>query len=839
MPPFLGDGGGHWTRCPGSCCTHNTMDGIQSVLVGSQDGWTKDSQDGRTKYMHGEMGVARNLVVAVEEAGMAAVDAAETALHRKKKMKKARHRKVNEEMIVRAQENPHVADLATKDEEYLPGGEHNILLRIEYMTPKEIRRNVTIVHIAFAASLGPAIYFHILAADKESDMFTLLAFEYTNLIVASVLIFSLAYHMIFRLRRRRAKGLKSKNWGRNQTKLFRLGLLAQFLSLISLSAYTVRAIDSIVLKCIGPSVLSASVMFVNYAVLATFMFIFNDLAFQHILRRSKEGLERRPERFLRRIPSILWFVVVLGTIIPVFVIGILELESDGGQSWREICQDVKANEPVDCGTGRKLFAIQSALGVVITLYFVLFLVYIVVAWQRLQLASWLEHRWKNITLRLLVLHTLLVYVVLFSLAAMNIWADRGGCRRVLSMYGGFMGDAIIMTAWSFTFSYMGAPKRELEGSRGIRQCVLMKFLWIECDIGSEIFWCQDPASRDATVEYGPDQTLDGQPVFVFETMVKLLWYSSLIYLDEQMPDDDFDCALQTAMDLYDLKEHKIFHESDYEVRAIVAWSDQDIIVAFRGTQERSNVIADIMLWRTGHPRMPNKGKNILSRWLKKPLVHYGFLSSFLSNHVGDDVVRLIYSLVVSRRGRVNVRFTGHSLGGALATLCAYEVARACQELLAPDQIMCYTFGAPRVGNRYLAEELEGAVPNLWNVVNNVDMVYFSGKLFGLYKHPGLRVMLSSTGDILVRPSDLELSLRHFFFTERVSDHFLDSYLESILKVCEQYAESRQALVKLITSCPNVRRALQTMGGRLKRSKAMRWEEEEIPTDQSPAEEAPS
>lgn len=816
------------------------MGGVQSYVVGSQDRWKKNRQDGRTQYVHGEGGVARNLVVAVEEAGVAAVDAAGTALQIKKKRTKKKRRKVNEHVLERAKETTYVADLATQDEEYLLEGEQNILLRLEYMTPKEINRTVTTVHIAFAASLGPAIYFHVLAAKEEADMFTLLAFEYTNLTVAALLIFTLAIHMIFRLHRRRSGDLKNKNWGRNQMKFFRLGLLAQSLSLVSLSAYVVRAIDSIVLKCIGPSVLSASVMFVNWAVLATFMFIFNDLAFQHILRKSKDGLERKPEHFIRRIPSILWFLIVIGILIPMFVIGIFDLDSDSGKSWKRICQDVNEDEPVNCGTGRKLFAIQTALGIAITLYFFLFIVYILVAWKRLQLASWLEHRWKNITLRLLVLHTLVVYVVLFSLAAMNIWADRSGCRRVLSMFGGFMGDAIIMTAWSLTFSYMGAPKSELGGSKGFRQCVLMKFLWIECNIGSEIFWCQDPASRDAQVEYGPDRTLDGQPVFVFETMVKLLWFSSLIYLDDQVPDDDFDCALQTAMDLYDLKEHKIFHEPDYEVRAIVAWSDQDIVVAFRGTQEPSNVVADIMLWRTGHPRMPNKGKNFVSQWWKKPLVHYGFLRSFLSNHIGDDVVRLIYSLVVSRRGRVNVRFTGHSLGGALATLCAYEVAQACHELLAPDQIMCYTFGAPRVGNKYLAEELEGMVPNLWNVVNNVDMVYFSGKLFGLYKHPGLRVMLDSKGDLLVRPSDLELSLRHFFFTERVSDHFLDSYLESILKVCERYAESRQALIKLVTSCPNVRRALQTMGGQLKRSKAMRWEEEEIPTGPSAIdEEAPS
>lgn len=807
---------------------------------GKHDRWKKDNKDGRTKFVPQERGVAGKLVDAVEEAGVAVVDAAETALNWKKKKRKKKQRNVNEQVLRRAKQDRSVADLATKDEEFLPGGEQNVLLRLEYMTPKEITRIVTLVYIAFAASIGPSIYFHVLNSKRGEEMFTTLAFEYANLAIASVLIIGLILTMMFQLRRRRASGLQNKSWSRNQIKLFWIGLLAQILSLIILAAYIVRAIDSIIIKCTGPSVVSASVVFVNWLVISTFMFIFNDLAFQHILRKDKDRIVKKPDFFIRRVPGFLLFITVLGILIAMFVVGIFELDGDAGISWREICQFVRAGEPVDCGTGGKMLALETALGVVTALYFALFLLYVMLAWRRLQLASWLEHRWKNITLRLLFLHTFMVYIVLFVVIALNIWADKGGCRRVISMFSGFLGDAIIMTAWSFTFGYMGSPRLDNEGSDGFRQCVLMKFLWTECDIGSEIFWCQDPASKDVKVEYGPDQTLDGQPVFVFETMVKLLWYSSLIYLDEEVPEDEFDSTLRTAMDLYNLNEHKIFHEPELQVRAIVAWSDQDIVVAFRGTQERSNIVADIMLWRTGHPNMPNKGKNIISRWWKKPLVHYGFLLSFLSNHVGDDVVRLVYSLVVARSGRVNVRFTGHSLGGALATLCAYEVARGCHELLASDQIMCYTFGAPRVGNKYLAKELERAVPNLWNVVNNVDMIYFTGKLFGLYKHPGLRVMLDSKGDILVRPSDLEVSLRHFFFTERVSDHFLDSYLDSTLKVCDQYAESRQALGKLVSDCPNVRRALQTMGGPLKRSKASRWEENDLPIPQPAADfETPS
>ncbi len=42
--------------------------------------------------------------------------------------------------------------------------------------------------------------------------------------------------------------------------------------------------------------------------------------------------------------------------------------------------------------------------------------------------------------------------------------------------------------------------------------------------------------------------------------------------------------------------------------------------------------------------------------------------------------------------------SGHSLGGALATLAACEIAKACPAV----DVACYTFGAPRTGNHAFA-----------------------------------------------------------------------------------------------------------------------------------------
>ena len=62
---------------------------------------------------------------------------------------------------------------------------------------------------------------------------------------------------------------------------------------------------------------------------------------------------------------------------------------------------------------------------------------------------------------------------------------------------------------------------------------------------------------------------------------------------------------------------------------------------------------------------------------------------------------------------------GHSLGGALATLAAFDIR---QQLLDNNQrdtkVVCYTFAAPRTGNHAFAKEYNAMVPDTWSVIND-------------------------------------------------------------------------------------------------------------------------
>lgn len=57
--------------------------------------------------------------------------------------------------------------------------------------------------------------------------------------------------------------------------------------------------------------------------------------------------------------------------------------------------------------------------------------------------------------------------------------------------------------------------------------------------------------------------------------------------------------------------------------------------------------------------------------------------------------------------------TGHSLGGSLAMLAAYDIAARLPTLT----VRCYTYGAPRTGNRAFAEDYGRVVEDTWHIIN--------------------------------------------------------------------------------------------------------------------------
>ncbi len=140
------------------------------------------------------------------------------------------------------------------------------------------------------------------------------------------------------------------------------------------------------------------------------------------------------------------------------------------------------------------------------------------------------------------------------------------------------------------------------------------------------------------------------------------------------------------------------------------------VLAFRGTQQVKD-------WMTNLDAVTTPVSSSGGEQLGK--VHKGFNEAFLS--VSDRIDELL-------KGDEDLPLfiTGHSLGGALATLATWY--RSGESLAA-----CYTFGAPRVGDAGLMDRFRTPI---YRIVNGIDPVPFvppSGRAVSFAKH-ALRVV---------------------------------------------------------------------------------------------------
>jgi hypothetical protein len=151
-----------------------------------------------------------------------------------------------------------------------------------------------------------------------------------------------------------------------------------------------------------------------------------------------------------------------------------------------------------------------------------------------------------------------------------------------------------------------------------------------------------------------------------------------------------------------------------------AVNEKVIIFSFRGaTPERKrNWITDMTSQMTPYPG------------LKGAAVHKSFYKSYTSI---ADQIQLAARALLAQCKRCHIYVTGHSLGGAIATLAAGDLYS-----LTPD-ITLYTYGSPRVGNLKFASYMDRILPDSFRIVNNQDLVPHLPQRFIGYRHIGHEV----------------------------------------------------------------------------------------------------
>jgi predicted lipase len=158
-------------------------------------------------------------------------------------------------------------------------------------------------------------------------------------------------------------------------------------------------------------------------------------------------------------------------------------------------------------------------------------------------------------------------------------------------------------------------------------------------------------------------------------------------------------------------QHVNFHSSNIDAQCITTVSKQGVLyIAFRGSESTKDWLADLDIVRTRMDLPSISGK-------KRPKVHRGFLRQFrsLQEFINSDIVDYIYKGDPKTR---EIIVTGHSLGGALASLCALYFSLLYKNV----RVSCYTYGSPRVGHTTFVSLFKKNVFDHGRFVNEDDPV---------------------------------------------------------------------------------------------------------------------
>ncbi|MEY3297756.1 MAG: hypothetical protein RLZZ597_1016 [Cyanobacteriota bacterium] len=136
-------------------------------------------------------------------------------------------------------------------------------------------------------------------------------------------------------------------------------------------------------------------------------------------------------------------------------------------------------------------------------------------------------------------------------------------------------------------------------------------------------------------------------------------------------------------------------------------SDEDSILVFRGTQRTSEWIGNIYAIQQDYID-PNTDQS-LGR------IHSGFrrIADAIINPLAVDAVRQI-------NPNKPCYVSGHSLGAALATILALDIALAVPDL--QPQLQVYVYASPRVGNPEFVRSYAKILPNSFRISNLADPI---------------------------------------------------------------------------------------------------------------------
>ncbi len=247
------------------------------------------------------------------------------------------------------------------------------------------------------------------------------------------------------------------------------------------------------------------------------------------------------------------------------------------------------------------------------------------------------------------------------------------------------------------------------------------------------------------------------PLSHWEKSLLFAQVSQIAYLDPQHSEDYF---ARLGLEAYAFIDRE-------GAQAYLLTNGTDLVVACRGTevQERSDIKADV------------NALTVVAETVGR--VHRGFKAEV--DRLWPDIEETLGDTTD------NVWFTGHSLGGAMATISA---GRCYLSHIAAMPSGVFTYGAPRVGTKRYVTHTD--LPHVrW--VNNNDIVTRVPPAWLGYRHTGDRYYIDSDGHIRAMTKQERAQDRWKGFKEslkrRKVDHFADhaiaGYVTQIAGIVER------------------------------------------------------
>ncbi|ASC71083.1 uncharacterized protein XM38_020330 [Halomicronema hongdechloris C2206] len=191
-------------------------------------------------------------------------------------------------------------------------------------------------------------------------------------------------------------------------------------------------------------------------------------------------------------------------------------------------------------------------------------------------------------------------------------------------------------------------------------------------------------------------------------------------------------------------------EHDTEVAVLHDAEEEAVFVVFRGSESSTDWITNVLFRQQVYPY--GDGNSEVK-------FHRGFMDAYFA--VREQLQEVVRGLSSQR-----IIATGHSLGGALATVAALDLQYNVTSQ-SNQEISVYSYGSPRVGNRALTESFRGRVPQSYRFVYGRDLITHLPRVWMGYAHVPQEQPLGA------------LALRWNIFSRGVQDHAIANYITAL------------------------------------------------------------